>query len=230
MEEWRNFLYPIGFLANLLFTLRFFLQWIDSEQKAQSHFSLSFWSISLGGSILMALHSFIQLQLFICLIQTCNTILYWRNWQLSQYPKKSLISIDKVYLIFVLLIVSVTAAFVTESYLSLGQMKWMRIPDFMESQKITVSWIWNTIGFFGTFLFASRFWFHWWQAEKNQDNPPHPYFWVISLIGSIFALAYFIRIYDLVNIIGYSAGMIPYLRNLFLLKKQSLATHNLNLK
>jgi len=218
MDDWRNILYPIGFLANLLFALRFFLQWMNSEKKSQSHFPVSFWIISLGGSLLMTLHSFIQVQYPVCLIQTCNAILYWRNWELTRYPKSSLMSIKNVYFIFFVVIFLMTAIFMGESYISFGKLKWMRVPDFIESKTSPISFTWNLVGFFGTFLFASRFWFHWWRAEKNQENALNSHFWMISVIGSLFALAYFIRIFDLVNIIGYSAGLIPYLRNLTLSK------------
>jgi len=219
MEEWRNFLYPIGFIANLLFTARFFLQWISSEKKSQSYFSVYFWLISLMGSLLLTAHSFIQVQYPICLIQTCNIILYWRNWRLTHFTKESLISIQKVWILLVSSAVTMTSLFMSVSYLTLGKIEWMRVPDFIEVDPDPISLTWSAIGFFGTFLFASRFWFHWWRAEKNYHNALNSHFWIISVIGSIFALFYFIRIYDLVNIIGYSAGLIPYLRNLLLLKK-----------
>ncbi len=219
MDEWRNILYPIGFLANLLFALRFLFQWIASEKKTQSYFSLSFWLISLSGSLLLTLHSFIQVQYFVCLIQTCNSILYWRNWQLAQYPKNSLISLKYVCLFLILSVLVMTGAFVIASYFSFGFIEWMRVPDFAETNPRPVSLTWNMIGFFGTFLFASRFWLHWWRAEKDQKNALNTHFWIISIVGSLFALAYFIRINDVVNIIGYSAGVIPYLRNLFLFNR-----------
>jgi len=219
MEDWRSILYPLGFVANVLFAARFFMQWISSEKKSFSHFSLSFWLISLFGSLLLAVHSFIQVQYPICLIQTCNVILYWRNWELTSYPRSCLISLQKVSLLLAFLTVSMTLSFMAVSYFTLGTIEWMRVPDFIEQHPHPISLTWNIIGFFGTFLFASRFWFHWWRAENNYKNALNSHFWILSVVGSLFALAYFIRIADIVNIIGYSAGLIPYLRNLFLIRK-----------
>lgn len=220
MEEgWRNFLYPIGFLANILFALRFIVQWISSEQKKISHLSESFWAVSLAGSALLALHSFIQLQYPILLIQTCNTVLYCRNLQLMRYPKPLLISFRNIFLILFVLLIVITGLFMLESWWSFGYLEWMRVPGFMDKGKVAVSFMWTFLGFTGTFLFASRFWIHWWRAEKGVENPLKADFWVISLVGSILALCYFIRIQDLVNIIGYSAGMVPYIRNMMIMRR-----------
>lgn len=222
MEDWRNFLYPLGFVANIAFALRFLLQWVKSEKSHQSHFSQSFWSISLWASLLLAFHSFVQVQFPICIIQVGNAILYWRNWELVKYPKNELMPFSHVCFWLAGLLISVTLAFIAQSWLAFGELEWMRIPDFSEPKGMHVSWIWNSIGFFGTFLFASRFWIHWWRAEKNLSDALRSDFWVISLIGSGLALSYFIRIGDWVNIIGFSAGMIPYARNLMLMKKTKI--------
>lgn len=222
MEEWRNLLYPLGFLANLLFALRFFLQWMNSEKKSQSHFTLSFWSISLWGSFLMGVHSFIQLQYPVCIVQACNVILCWRNRQLMLFAKNQLMSFSQVCKFLGLVLGGITLAFISVSLLSEGKLEWMRVPDFIELKKVQVSLAWNIVGFLGTFLFASRFWVHWWRSEENASTALNSHFWIISLVGSVLALSYFIHIFDLVNIIGYSAGTIPYIRNLMLMKKSPM--------
>lgn len=220
MEDWRNLLYPLGFLANAFFAMRFLSQWIKSEKIQQSHFTLSFWTISLWGSILLAMHSFIQLQYPFCLIQACNAGLYWRNLELMRYPKSQLMPFPRVCLCLALIVVGLTVAFMLQSWLSFGELEWMRVPDFLETKQKSASFLWNAIGFSGTFLFASRFWIHWWRAEHNLSDALRMDFWIISLIGSVLALAYFIHIKDIVNIIGFGAGMIPYARNLFLMKQK----------
>lgn len=222
MEDWRHLLYPIGYLANLLYALRFFLQWINSEKAHQSHFSPSFWSISLYGSLLMAFHSFIQVQYPVCLIQSCNAMLYWRNFELMRHSKQDLMPLSKVHALLALLIFGLTTAFIAQSWLAFGELEWMRVPNVMERAKeVPVSITWNLVGFCGTFLFASRFWIHWWRAEKDISTALRRDFWLVSVIGSLLALSYFIRIKDLVNIIGYGAGMVPYIRNLMLMNEFS---------
>ena len=200
IEEWRAYLYPIGFLANLLFTARFLSQWILSEKKGLSHFSLSFWMISLMGSFLLTLHSLIQLQYPICLIQTCNLVLYWRNWQLTKWPKKCLPSLKTVIFLLFFIVVFISSLFIATSYVTLGKIEWMRVPHFLQQKTYSVALGWSLLGFIGTFLFASRFWLHWWRAEKNMTTALNQQFWILSVIGSLCALCYFIKIFDIVNI------------------------------
>lgn len=221
MEDWRNILYPLGFLANFFFAARFILQWIKSEKMNQSYFSSSFWSISLWGSLLMAIHSFIQMQFPVYLIQACNAVLYWRNLRLVKFQKQELISFSKVCLNLILLIIGTTLLFMVQSWLTFGTFEWMRVPDFLEPKGTHVSFFWNAVGFCGTFLFATRFWIHWWRAERSISDALRSDFWIISLVGSLLALVYFIHIKDAVNIIGFSAGMVPYMRNLILMHRSS---------
>ncbi|MCH9625469.1 MAG: hypothetical protein S4CHLAM123_06430 [Chlamydiales bacterium] len=83
--------------------------------------------------------------------------------------------------------------------------------------------VWNIFGMIGAILFASRFWIQWLQAEKNQYSFFSTYFWVISLIGSSLCLLYFIHILDWVSVANYSFGIIPYIRNLFLIRRERLS-------
>jgi lipid-A-disaccharide synthase len=47
-------------------------------------------------------------------------------------------------------------------------------------------------------------------------------FWWLSLVGDLMTLAYFTQIYDPVNIVGPALGLIPYIRNLMLLRQSSV--------
>lgn len=219
-DSWRQFLYPLGFVGNLFFTLRFILQWVNSERKNQSHFTPAFWSLSLAGAFLMGIHSMIQVQYPVCIIQTSNAVLYWRNRELMLHPKASLMQFSQVCWLLFFASISATLLFALQSWLSFEQLEWMRTPAFFSKAK-QVTWVWNLIGFIGTFLFASRFWIHWWRAEKKEGNPLRIDFWLISLTGSILSLSYFIKIADPVNILGYGLGLIPFVRNLFLMRRSS---------
>ena len=61
----------------------------------------------------------------------------------------------------------------------------------------------------------------WWQSEKAHESVLNPSFWWISIIGGSLTLVYAIYIQDLVTALGYSTGMIPYIRNLMLIRKSS---------
>jgi lipid-A-disaccharide synthase-like uncharacterized protein len=46
-----------GFFAQFIFFLRFFLQWLSSEKEKKSVIPLSFWYLSVIGSILILIYS-----------------------------------------------------------------------------------------------------------------------------------------------------------------------------
>ncbi len=216
----RTDLYPIGFIATFLFTARFILQWLESESKGRSIVNRSFWYLSIGGNIALCLHTFIQVQYPFCLLQSLNAVLAWRNLNLRSANKASL---SKV--IFLLLLTSflITVAFVAQSYLSFGYMDWIRTPraPWQDTAAIPLALSWHILGFVGATIFALRFWIQWWYAEKKGESVINASFWWTSLIGASTALIYFFHMNDLVNIIGYGLGIIPYARNLILLQKQT---------
>ena len=46
-----------GFLGQLLFSLRFIIQWIASERRRESVIPIAFWYLSLGGSIIVLIYA-----------------------------------------------------------------------------------------------------------------------------------------------------------------------------
>lgn len=218
VEFWRETLYPLGFISSLAFTARFLVQWIYSEIKQQSLVTTLFWKLSLMGNICLLIHSSIQGQFHVAFIQTCNSIISWRNLNLMQ-------SISKQYRIRTVLI-TLGGALLSLTFLFAfqpgGFSGWFRIPVWLSHQADTsLGLTWHLLGFGGLILFNSRFWIQWWLAEKHQKSFLSPSFWWMSLIGDLFCLAYFFRIQDYVNVIGPAFGLIPYMRNLMLAYKPS---------
>ena len=216
MELWREWLYPLGFLSSLAFGGRFLLQWITSEVRQQSTVTRLFWKISLTGNLLLLFHSMIQMQYHVSFFQSCNAVISWRNLNLMQ---KQQAKFQPVIVLFVCAVTLTTALFALQGHYT--DTAWFRIP--------TISWLprsgqidqtWHLIGFLGLALFSSRFWVQWWCAEKHQTSYLGPAFWWLSLVGDLLTLSYFLRIADPVNLLGPAFGLIPYIRNLMLIRKQ----------
>jgi lipid-A-disaccharide synthase-like uncharacterized protein len=53
--DW-SYLMIVGFFGNLVFFLRFVVQWLASERKKESVVPVSFWYFSIAGSLLMLLY------------------------------------------------------------------------------------------------------------------------------------------------------------------------------
>lgn len=74
-----NFWIILGLFAQFLFFLRFFVQWIVSEKKGQSIIPVSFWYLSIGGSLLLLIYSIYRKDIVFILGQSVGSFIYMRN-------------------------------------------------------------------------------------------------------------------------------------------------------
>lgn len=212
-EEWRILLYPLGIVSTLAFTLRFVIQWLQSERAHKSLVTAPFWWLSIFGNLMLGLHALIQGQYPVCIVQVINGTIACRNLNLmhsaaKQWSLKSTI----VFLLSGMIFTTLTF------WLTNGN--WFRIPAHSLQHTSQISSVWHLIGTAGVILFASRFWIQWMQAEKAQKSSLQAPFWWLSLIGASLSIIYFALIRDYVNLVGPLFGLIPYCRNLILLRKE----------
>ena len=69
----------IGLFAQVLFGLRFFIQWIASEKKGESIIPVSFWYFSIAGSLLLLAYSIYRKDIVFILGQSMGSFVYLRN-------------------------------------------------------------------------------------------------------------------------------------------------------
>jgi lipid-A-disaccharide synthase-like uncharacterized protein len=79
---------------------------------------------------------------------------------------------------------------------------------------------WLILGFVGQALFSMRFILQWVQSERAGRSVIPIAFWYFSVAGSVVLLAYAIHRADPVFILGQAAGIVIYLRNLFLISRE----------
>ena len=79
---------------------------------------------------------------------------------------------------------------------------------------------WLALGLTGQLLFSTRFLIQWVVSERRKASVVPTAFWWFSIGGSLCLLAYAIYRADPVFILGQSAGLIVYFRNLVLLGRQ----------
>lgn len=225
MDEWRTLLYPLGFLSAIAFGARFIIQWLQSEKAKKSLVPRSFWQISLVGNLLLMLHSFIQVQYHVCIVQVCNAVISWRNLNLMQ-TKRPPLSFKTVLFILVGSLLLASLIFAMQDWLFVQQGNWFRVPTapWQSSSTSSVSFVWHILGALGSVLFSSRFWVQWWLAERTHMSQLPFSFWWLSLVGALLSIAYFARIGDSVNLIGPLLGIVPYIRNLMLMQKEQAMT------
>ena len=79
--------------------------------------------------------------------------------------------------------------------------------------------IWLGIGLVAQGLFMARFLVQWIVSERRGESTIPVVFWYLSIVGGILLLSYAIWRRDPVFILGQSAGVIVYGRNLVLLRR-----------
>ncbi len=82
----------------------------------------------------------------------------------------------------------------------------------------TETTVWIVIGFTGQALFSARFIVQWLASERAKRSLIPMAFWYFSLLGGAVLLSYAIHKRDPVFIVGQSAGLFVYLRNLYLIR------------
>ena len=85
----------------------------------------------------------------------------------------------------------------------------MKIPPF-----------WLVVGFIGQALFSMRFLLQWVKSEREGRSVIPVAFWYFSLAGGLVLVAYAIYRADPVFILGQAAGIVIYLRNLYLISRE----------
>jgi|SRR3954451_17164 lipid-A-disaccharide synthase-like uncharacterized protein len=69
----------LGFVAQIMFTMRFMVQWIASERAGKSVIPMSFWSLSIAGGALLLLYALVRRDPVYILGQGLSLLIYFRN-------------------------------------------------------------------------------------------------------------------------------------------------------
>ena len=77
-----------GSVGQLIFTLRFYVQWIDSESKNESVLTRRFWLVSLVGSIMIIIYAVFRFDPVLFLGQSTGLVIYLRNLLLGTKEKE----------------------------------------------------------------------------------------------------------------------------------------------
>ncbi|MGH7322941.1 MAG: lipid-A-disaccharide synthase N-terminal domain-containing protein [Candidatus Rokuibacteriota bacterium] len=79
---------------------------------------------------------------------------------------------------------------------------------------------WLVVGFLGQACFSARFVVQWIASERRRESVVPVYFWYFSVAGGVILLAYAIHRLDPVFILGQAAGLVIYVRNLYLIARR----------
>jgi len=205
VKDW--IIYSIGFLAQIIFSGRLLIQWIISEKNKQVTTPSIFWKLSLLASFLLFIYGYLRNDFAIMLGQTITYIVYIRNLQLQGKWQKSPKWFRLFLYILPLLIVIYT--FNNGKY---------DIQQLLNNENIPYWLLW--LGIVSQVLFTFRFIYQWMYSEKKKTSQLPAGFWRISILGAFLIIIYALFREDPVLLIGHGAGLIIYIRNLIIWKKQ----------
>lgn len=197
----------IAIVAQLLFGARMFSQWILSEKQKASVTPLTFWWLSLSGSFLLFVYGYLRVDFALMLGQVLTYFIYIRNLQLQdqwrRLPKWSQLAF------FLIPIAIVVYGYNNGNY---------DIKNLLNNPEIE-DWL-LILGVIAQIVFTLRFVYQWLYAEKNKTATLPLGFWILSLVGGLMTLTYFIFRQDLVLILSNILGAVIYARNIMLYRKK----------
>jgi len=205
MSDW--LVYGIGFTAQLLFSGRLLAQWIISEKKKRVITPALFWKLSLLASFLLFVYGYLRDDFAIMLGQSLTYFIYIRNLQLQGEWQKSPKWFQWFLMAFPVFIV--IYSYNNGAY---------DMAQFFSSDNIPL-WL-LILGIVSQLLFTLRFVYQWIYSERTKTSQLPVGFWRMSIIGASLILTYAIFRKDPVLFIGHIAGLIIYIRNIFIWKKQ----------
>jgi len=210
MSEWLSydaFVYLIGFTAQILFSSRLLLQWIQSERVQKVLTPEIFWELSLLASFLLFTYGWLRDDFAIMFGQMITYFIYIRNMQLQG----SWLKLPKFLRIFLW-------AFPFLVILYSYNNNRFDIERLFHNEAIpTGLLIWGVLG---QLIFTFRFVYQWWYSEQRKESSLPFGFWLLSLTGSLMILTYAIIRKDPVLFIGQLFGFIIYLRNIIIGKRE----------
>ncbi len=202
-------IFLLGFLAQIFFSARVIIQWLLSERAKRVVSPLSFWVFSIAGSYLLCLYGCLRHDLAIVAGQFLAYYVYLWNLNAKHVWQRL-----PAFLRLVLLVTPVCALLV----FAVNATQFAEI--LFRNRQIPVSLL--LFGLLGQTLFTLRFVYQWAYSYYHGKVSCLPAaFWVISLIGASCIMCYGVLRSDPVLIVGHSFGMITYVRNLIIGKKQT---------
>lgn len=205
MSNW--IVYGIGFLAQILFSGRLIVQWILSEKSKRIITPSTFWKLSLLASFLLFVYGHLRDDFAIMLGQALTYYIYIRNLQLQGEWRKAPKWLQIFLYIFPILVV--VYAYNNGEY---------DIQKLFNNQDIPF-WL-LLLGIVSQIIFTLRFVYQWLVSEKTKTSQLPVGFWRMSVLGASLILTYAIFRKDPVLFVGHIAGLIIYIRNIFIWKKQ----------
>lgn len=190
-----------GYIGQALFAGRVVYQWIASERAGRVVVPRGYWGLSLVGSALVLAFGVGSHDLVYVMSVLPGTVIAYLNLRIRRRARRR-----KLIPWAVALVAVVVWAALLKPHAGEG--------------------VWTAIGITGALLWGLRHIFQWWVSQRRGEPTLPVSFYVLSLVGSFFLLAYAIRHVNPVMILGYAFNSVPYIRILLLLRPAKAAARS----
>lgn len=203
MNTYTYLIYALGFFAQALFGSRMVIQWIQSERSGKVESPTIFWQISLFASFLFMIYGLLRYDSVIILGQLLSYYIYIRNLHFKQAWTKINPVLRVLFLVTPVLTVGLTL---------------INNPDVIAQFKAKNNFteLVLIVGAVGQLILNLRFLYQWYYAEKFHQSVLPNGFWLLSVIGSVFVVAYAVHRLDPVLLLAQTLGLIVYVRNMYI--------------
>ena len=91
VDHWGEFWWVVvGLAGQLMFSMRFLIQWISSERAKKSVMPVAFWYFSLGGGVILLSYAIYRRDPVFIIGQATGLFIYTRNLWLIRAEKRDL--------------------------------------------------------------------------------------------------------------------------------------------
>lgn len=201
VQVWDGF----GAAAKAVFTWRMLHQWVASERQGRSVLPTSFWAWSLLGSALELVYYVHRRDPVFMSGTLVNAAIYARNVLLARRPPsrpgaRPWVPVAAGVALFAVVIVTAIGP-------DRGLIHFERNP------------VWLVVGFLGALGWTARFVVQWWASERAGVAHLPVAFFRLGVVAAVFLFAYALAERDWVNTVGFALTLVPYARNLVLLRR-----------
>lgn len=185
-------------------------QWLLSERSKKVVTPLTFWWLSLLGSLTLFIYGALRQDFALMLGQVLGYIIYIRNLQIQKQWRK-------LPRVLQFIVIALPLTIIVYGFSS-GQ---FNIASLFSKQEIA-TWL-LALGILAQILFTLRFIYQWFYSEKRNESSLPLGFWLFSFTGGLLSLIYFFYRFDYVMVLSYGLGTFIYARNIYLYLKSNQA-------
>ena len=204
-------IYAIGLLAQGLFAARMLTQWLLSEKSRKVVNPTLFWVLSLIASLLFFLYGWLRRDFALMLGQVIGYCVY--VWNLDAKGVWRTLGRWKPLVTGVLTVIPVAV-------ITLLVARWPDVRAALFHNEAIPRWL-LLLGIAGQIVFSLRFLYQMvYSARRGESLLPNG-FWLLSLAGAVLILTYGILRRDPVVILAQAFGLVTYIRNLMLSRRNN---------